>query len=202
MKNDLLISLLFASSLVATSNANAAPELQWDGSKYTGISGLNVPSFGIYDVTFSGTWNGKYGNEAFARAATDSLSQTITSTGAFHTTPFDLKPELTYGCVNPTSCSMTILTGIESSSSSSLYSAIFFSTVANFGLGNEHKDGIYDFKRIAPTEWGGRDISSRTGQTVANFTLSSAVSPIPEPSTWLMLITGLGLISLRKKLIS
>lgn len=69
-----------------------------------GITEVNVSGYGLYDVTFSNTWQGETYSQPFSIAATNALLALFSPGGQFDQNYRDSHPALTEGCESLASC--------------------------------------------------------------------------------------------------
>jgi hypothetical protein len=86
---------------ISYSTATAAapmPGAVIQGGELVGLTNVNVAGFGLYDVTFSGQYQGNVYDQPFVQAAGLAGYSLATGNGIFQGSVFDLMPQLTRGC--------------------------------------------------------------------------------------------------------
>jgi hypothetical protein len=195
-KSAVLSILIVASTLVLSlSQAQATPILITDNNQLLGANGINIDG-SFFDVRFvDGTCADVFGGicsrnnftfqtqaEAFAAAAA-LLNQVFGSTAG---NPFDIDPELTFGCSNTIVCQILIPTNI-------FPGLLLANAIAqnNNGIGTSSGSTV----NIRTTD----NLASQASRVFASFTPSVSAS-VPEPSALVILLSGLlGLLIMHKR---
>ncbi len=194
MTKILMSALLSVAFTGATTSAASAATPIVSAGILTGARGVTIGSK-IYDVAFQdGTCEQVYGScttDLFdftsyfdAQAAALALLDQVFIDSAWGL--FDSKPALTFGCSDDDACSSIIPYGLyEFEPSLRSYSTLNYST--------ENSDYPTMFANSLT-----RDTSEYSTLNFARFTsvtdTDGAISVVPEPATWAMMLLGFGMI--------
>jgi hypothetical protein len=190
----LSILIVVSAAVLSLSQAQATPILITDNNQLLGANGIEING-SFFDVRFvDGTCADLFGvcsrgnfqfqtqADGFAAAAA-LLNQVFGSTAG---SLFDINPTLTFGCTNTIVCQILIPTTIFPGS-------LLSNAIAqnNNGIGTSSGFTV----NIRTTD----NLASQASRVFASFTPSTSAS-VPEPSTQVLLLTGLlGLLIARKQ---
>ncbi len=186
--------LAAAAACLLSTAAQAAVTLNVQGGILMGASGVEIAGQ-RYDVAFvdqscttafarCASASFAFRSEAAARVAGQALLDQV-FVGAY-----DTAPNLTNGCTSSDGvCGTYIPFGIPADIDPGMIDdEVYVVTVENSNMA-----GTGVIQRT--TLWFDDDLSGRTTQTYARFALSAdaPVSPVPEPATWALMLTGFAL---------
>ncbi len=89
---------------ITVSASTGAATMVRSGITMQGITEVNVEGYGLYDATFSNTWQGETYSQDFTIAATNALFNLFSPGGEFQLTYWDGTPEVTEGCESHPNC--------------------------------------------------------------------------------------------------
>ena len=174
MRN-LFNNLLFSIFLVASGAANSATSLVVSNGVLIGANGVEVAGLS-YDVFFEdgtcGSFHANCSSFVFgSRAAADLASRALGEQVFLGI--YDDNPNLTRGCSDPMYQECQILTAFQADTSSSFM----------------NRSAIWDDSLGLISN--SRDTGGYPGLTYAVWSPSVVISPIPEPETYALMLTGL-----------
>lgn len=176
-----------AISLLASNPASAATLITDSSGQLTGASGVMVNSIS-YEVQFGGSTCSAFFSGCDEDSDFDFSDFTLAEQAAqalldqVFVNAFDASPNLTLGCTNTTQCLALI--------------PVKFNTAGTLVDGvrawNSSAESLDSWARSSVNP--STDYGAQPNTTFARFRLTSAVGAVPEPSTWMMMILGIGFV--------
>lgn len=183
----LLLKLSVAILMFTTMNVNAASIMVNANGKLTGINGVIVEGFGLYDVTFHDTFDYSLGgnSQSFATAAANALFSAFSNDGVVADSTFDKNPALVEGCEFSVFCELATI--MVHSPGFDTGSYMFFRNTERF---EAEQEGV---------GYAQGNLYATASRTFAIWSESSLVAT-PLPSAALLFAPALlGAIGLRRK---
>lgn len=193
MKKALLIASLALTTLLSSVSSHATVSVVTNGGLITGVNNLNVGGT-LYNLTFGDTFTTPTVNKTTARSIMNELGSLLSGGGALSTSSFGLVNTTTLGCdggyIARTTCNMYL--PYMNTAFNGAYSVQNTKRVEAFNTVNNHTN--------RPMGFVSNSVANGFRYTGVGASLAVITSPVPEPSTYMMMGLGLfGIVAMRKR---